>query len=109
MIGRIYMEIQNLTEQQAIDLYNSNFWETLSNFDRVQFQLFTERLCMPFDIYHKALEIVLKRAVFIHELVISHNLQQEFLGETPPPTLENIINLIPVEKRMIVHAYNPNN
>lgn len=103
------MEIQQFTEQQAIDLYKSGFWETLSDFERVQFQLFIERLCMPFTIYHKALETVLKRAVFTHELATPYNLQLEFLGETPPPTLDDIINLIPVEKRMLVHTYNPNN
>ena len=34
-----------------------------------KFQINEERLCVPFDVYQKAVEKTLNRAVFTHELI----------------------------------------
>lgn len=52
-----------LTERQAIDLYDSGFWESMTEEERVKFQLFEDRLCMPFPVFHAAVEEVLGRPV----------------------------------------------
>ncbi len=89
-------------------LYESGFWEEMSDYDRAKFQLFEDRLCMPFKVFHAAIESVLGRPVFVHELG-SNLLQSEFLGMREPPTLDEIVSLIPEDKRMIVSIHNRNN
>lgn len=87
----------DITEEEAKKLYVEGFWETLSFYEKVKFQLFQRRLCMPFSIFQEAMEKTLKRPVYTHEFTSSNveNLRKEFLKEKESPTLEEIINLIP--------------
>lgn len=48
-----------LTYEQAIEKANTSWWEKASNLDIVAFQLFEDRLCMPFSAFHAAIEQVL--------------------------------------------------
>lgn len=57
-----------MTKKEAIELYNMKCWNQLTLKEIAEFQLFEERLCMPFDVFHYALEKTLGRPVFIHEL-----------------------------------------
>jgi len=92
-----------MTKEQAIKLAESRFWEDMTNYDIAKFQLFEDKLCMPFEIFHKAIEEVLGRPVFIHEFGLNREgLKKELLGEKESPSLEDIINLIPKNKRVIV-------
>lgn len=84
-----------MTRKQALKLAETKFWETMSDKDIVMFQLFEERLCMPFDRFQEALQAVLNRPVFTHELAFADALRKEVLGEKPAPTLEEIMNLLP--------------
>jgi len=45
-----------LTKEQAIALAKTEFWVDLSYEERAMFQLFEKRLCMPFDVFHEAIE-----------------------------------------------------
>jgi hypothetical protein len=92
-----------MTKKQAIALAESKFWETMSFRERAMFQMFEEKLCMPFSVIHEAIEKTLGRPVFTHEFGLNFDgLKKELLGEANPPTFEEILNLIPEEKRMIV-------
>lgn len=92
-----------MTEEQAIKLAESGWWKDKSSEDIVKFQLFEEKLCMDFSDFRKALGDVLKRPVYIHELGFNYDgICKEFLGEKEKPTLQEIINLIPEVKRVIV-------
>jgi len=92
-----------MTRYEAIKLYESKFWESLSLQKRAIFQMFEDRLCMPFDIFHEAVEKTLGRPVFTHEFGFNRDgLKKELLGEAPTPSFEDIINLIPEDKRHIV-------
>lgn len=92
-----------MTEEQAVKLYESKFWEKLGYKERAKFQLFEPRLCMPFDVFHEAIEKTLGRPVYTHEFGMNwKGLQKELMGEIPSPSLEDIINLIPEDKRIIV-------
>lgn len=93
---------KKITGKQARELYNSEFYKKLSHYDIVKFQLFEPMLCMPFDIFHEAVEKVLKRPVFTHEFAFIDSLKKEFLGEKTPPTFKEIMDLIPEDKRIIV-------
>lgn len=92
-----------MTKKQAIKLYKSKFWEKMSDYDKVKFQLFENRLCMPFEIFHAAIEKVLKRPIWTHEFASSNieNIRKEFLGEKPAPSMQEIIELIPEANRII--------
>ena len=92
-----------MTKEQALALADSKFWETMTDREKTTFQLFEERMCMPFDVFHEALEKTLKRPVFTHELGLNYEgLKAELVGEKAAPSFEEIINLIPKEKRILV-------
>ena len=93
-----------LTREQAIKLYDSEWWKNCSDREIVGFQLFTRRLCLPFSEFHRAVEAVLGRPVRIHEFGSNGKLKEEFLGEKPTPTFEEIMSLIPKEKLVLVFA-----
>lgn len=90
-----------MTKEEAIKLFKSEFWKDLSYKEIAIFQLFEDRLCMPFGIFHEAIEKTLNRPVFTHEFGLNREgLKKELLGESPSPTFEDIINLIPKNKRI---------
>lgn len=94
----------NLTQEQAIKLAESNWWETKTDYELVRFQLFESRLCMPFSRFHEAIEKVLDRSIFTHEFGLNYEgLVLEFLGEKEAPTMDEIINLIPEDKRILIN------
>ncbi len=93
-----------MTKKQAIKLGESKWWEGLSNQDIVMFQLFEKKMCMPFGRFHEAIEAVLGRLVWTHEFARLGNLQKEFLGDKPAPTEQEIMNVIPEDKRLIIQV-----
>ena len=97
--------MKQLTTEQAILFSESQIWVEWSNEEIVKLQLFQDKLCVPFSRFHEAISKVLDRSVFTHEFTTSNieNLIKEFLGEKPKPTFEDIINLIPEEKRIILN------
>jgi hypothetical protein len=68
-----------------------------------KFQIMEDRLCVPFKIFHEAVVKTLGRPVFDHELGLNREgLIKELFHGAPAPTLEEIINLIPEEKRALI-------
>ncbi|MCD5380846.1 hypothetical protein LR004_02865, partial [Candidatus Gracilibacteria bacterium] len=81
----------------------SKEWAQWSDRQIVDFQLFQKRLAVPFDKFHSALEKVLDRPVFTHEFGMNYDgIVSEYLGESNPPSLEDILNLIPEKKRILI-------
>lgn len=69
-----------------------------------EFQMEQYRLCMPIDVFMKALSDTLGRPVYTHELGLNREgLMKELRGEKEPTALEEIINLIPEDKRIVIH------
>jgi hypothetical protein len=94
-----------MTKEKAIAMAESGWWKDLDSIDIVSFQLFEERLCMDFGDFQLALEDALGRPVFTHELGLNvEGIKQEFLGKKPKATFEEILNLIPEEKRVVIVA-----
>jgi hypothetical protein len=92
-----------MTLEQAVALHDSGFWKQMDYRERAMFQMFEERLCMPFDVFHEAVEKTLGRPVFTHEFGLNADgIRKELLGERPAPSMEDILNLIPADKRVIV-------
>ena len=95
--------MRQITKAEAIRIYRSKVWEKWSNDKIVKHQLLQKRLMMDFSKFHEAIEKVLNRPVYTHEFGLNYEgLIQEWLGTKKAPTLEEIINLIPEEKRIII-------
>lgn len=94
--------MKELTREQAIALGESEFWKTMTPRDIADFQLNTRLLCMPFEIFHEAVEVALGRPVFTHEFAYSDNLRAELYGDKSAPTFEEIMSLIPADKQIVI-------
>jgi hypothetical protein len=91
---------QSIGRARAVTLYENQWWLGRSAREIAKFQLCTVELCLPFEIFHRALEAALERSVWMHEFGFNvDGLIQEFLDERDPPTLEEILALIPPDKR----------
>ena len=73
-----------MNKEEAIKLAESRWWENKTAEEIVEFQLFEDRLCMPFANFHKAIEEALGRPVWTHEFADRAGLQAEFHGERQP-------------------------
>ncbi|MBR4757397.1 MAG: hypothetical protein IK084_01175 [Bacteroidaceae bacterium] len=95
--------MEQLTEKQAIAFHDSEVWKDWTSRQIAEFQLEQDRLCIPFDVFHKAMEETLGRPVWTHEFAFSRDeLRKEMYGEKPTPSFEEIINLIPANKRTLI-------
>lgn len=94
--------MNSIGKEAAIALSKTNWWERRTPREIVEFQMFTNELSMPFDKFHEATEKALDRPVWTHEFADIERLQQEFLGDKPPPSMEDIINMIPEDKRLLI-------
>lgn len=93
----------NVTKDQAIELSKSEFWKELTHRQIAEFQLTEDLLCMPFSVFHEAVEKTLGRPVYTHEFGLNRDgLISEMLGDRKAPTLQEIIDLIPAEKRIVI-------
>lgn len=94
-----------MTKESAIALAESKFWEGMTHRQIAEFQMCENKLCMPFSVFHEAIEKTLGRPVFTHEFGLNlQGLKDELFNGKQAPTLEEIINLIPEDKRLIVCA-----
>ena len=95
--------MKQLSKEEAIEFYESDKWKEWPARAIAGFQLFQEKLCVPFDVFHEAIEKALNRPVWTHGFGLNHDgLIAEYLGQSPAPTFEEIMNMIPEEKRIIV-------
>ena len=95
--------MKQLTKEQAIKFGENKCYENMSYRQIAEFQMEQDRLCMPFDIFHEAIEKTLGRPVFTHEFALNREgLKKELFGEKQPPTFEEILGLIPQEKLILI-------
>jgi len=98
-----YKAIIQLTKEQAIEFAKSEAWKDMSYRQRAEFQICQDKLCMPFNIFHEALEETLNRSVYTHELGLNYaGLMAELFEGKEPPTFQEIMEMIPAEKRIII-------
>lgn len=94
--------MKQLTKEQAIAFADNKCWESMNYRQRAEFQMEQDRLCMPFDVFHEAMEKTLGRPVFTHEFAFRDEIRKELYGEKEPPTFEEICALIPEEKLIVI-------
>jgi len=94
---------QSIGKEKAIELAKSGWWKGRPAKEVAKFQLFTGELAMDFGDFHAALEEALGRPVWTHELAMNFDgIAMELIGEKDAPTMEELIGLIPSEKRILV-------
>jgi hypothetical protein len=94
----------SIGKEKAIQLYETEWWKEKSYREIAKFQLFTAELCCPFDVFHEAVEKSLGRPVFTHEFGLNYDgICKEFLGEKEPPTMNEIVHMIPQEKLIVIN------
>lgn len=94
-----------MTKEEAIRMADSGWWIELPIEEAARFQLFEPRLCMPFSDFHGGVEKLLKRPVFTHEFAFSDKpggLREEALGIAPMRSFDDILRLLPEDKRIVV-------
>jgi len=97
-----WSELQ-LSQDEAILFAESKAWEPMTHRQRAEFQLYQHRLCMPFDVFQEAIEKSLGRGVWTHEFALNYaGLQRELRGEVGAPSMQEIVEMIPGEKRIVV-------
>lgn len=94
--------MQQLSKEQAIKFHESALHEQWTHEQVVRFQLFQDKLCMPFSRFHEAISEVLGRDIMTHEFARSDYLREEYLGVRAMPTIEEVMEQIPEDKRMII-------
>ena len=94
--------MRQFTKEEAKAFYDNKCYEGMSYMDIAKFQIEQKRLCVPFNLFHEAMEKALGRPVFTHEFAFADSLRKELYGEKEPPTFEEICALIPKEKLMLI-------
>jgi len=61
--------MQQLTREEAIAFADAKKWETMSKKEIAKFQMEQRLLCMPFDVFHEAVEHTLGYPVFTHQMI----------------------------------------
>jgi len=102
-IEKLYEGVEQMTSQQAIAFGQSRVWEEWTPEQICRLVLFQKCLPVPFSAFHEAIETCLGRPVFTHEFGMNYvGIVKEFLGENPKPTLDEIFELIPADKRILI-------
>ena len=91
-----------MPKDEAVALGKTDWWKTRTADEIVRFQLFEERLCMDFGDFQMAVQEALGRPVWTHEFADDERLKAEFLGDREPPTMQEILDMIPEAKRIVV-------
>ena len=94
--------MKQLTKEQAIVFCENECYKGMTYRQIAEFQMEQDKLCMPFDVFHEAIEKTLGRPVFTHEFAFREELRKELYGEKEPPTFEEICALIPEEKLILI-------
>ena len=93
---------EQLTKKQAQYLNDVGAWWDWTDEQVVRFQLFQKKLAMPSYRFHEALEVVLKRGIYLREYSQRDKLCEEYLQSNTMPTFQEIIQMIPEDKRFII-------
>ena len=95
--------MKQLSKKEAVAFAENEAWKEWDHEQVVRFQLFQKKLCVDFGRFHEALENVLGRPVWTHELGMNYQgIVEEYLGMREKPSFEDILEMIPEEKRIII-------
>jgi len=94
--------MKQLTKEQAISFAESKSYEGMSSKEIAEFQINQEKMCMPFEIFHEAVEKTIGRPVFTHEFGMNfEGIKDEIMNGAEPPSFDEIMSLIPKGKLIV--------
>ncbi len=99
----------SIGSERAIAIAKTRWWEGKTPRQIAAVALFTEELCCDFHVLHEAVEKSLGRPVFTHEFGSGgfDRICEEFLGLRPAATMDEILALIPADKRIVIVTDEP--
>ncbi len=80
-----------MTREEAIAFAESEQWKGLTEKQRACLQLSEDCLCMPFGVFHAAVESALGRPVWTHEFANRESLVAELSGTIGPATMADVM------------------
>jgi hypothetical protein len=86
----------------AIEIAESGLCSELDSDVLALAQLYNDHLFCKFDLFHTAVEELLGRGVWTHEFADIERLRNEAAGIIPSPSVQEIMEMIPEEKRIVV-------
>jgi len=92
----------NIGKEKAVAFSKTKWWEGQSARTIALVQMKIAELCCDFPVFHTALEEALGHPVFTHEMGIPEQMEhlyKELTGEAGPKTFDEVLALIPEEKR----------
>lgn len=63
--------VEQLTKEEAIEFHDSGKWKEMSFKQKAVLQMSQEKPCMPFDVFHEAVEKTIGRPVFTYEFAVN--------------------------------------
>ena len=72
---------KELSKKEALSFYNSGQWKNWPDKKLALFQLRQDKLSIPFDVFHKAVEGAIGRPVWTHEFANPKKLIEAIEGE----------------------------
>lgn len=98
--------MSEFTSQDAIEFAEKEKWRDMTYEQRAKFQMSHGLSCMPFDKFHEAVEKTLDRPVYTHEFGLNwEGLKSELFDGKEPPSMEELIDMLPPDKTMVVVTY----
>ncbi len=96
--------MKQITKIQALNIFHNEKWKRWTDYQKVKFQLYQDRLCMPYTEFRKALTVVFGRSIWSHELSSSNinSMIKEFEKKRKAPTFTEILELIPKDKAIVI-------
>lgn len=96
-------EVISIGKEAAIALAETGWWKSRTHREIARKQLFTTELVCDFSVFHEAVEKALGRPVFTHEFSVNlDGIRDEFLVNGTAPVMDEIIEMIPEDKRLLV-------
>lgn len=68
---------KHLSIDESVELYNSGWWKQITMQRAAFLQLHQEKICMPWEVFHDYLEILLERPIFTHKFADFDKLKKE--------------------------------
>lgn len=96
------MLTEDLAQETAVALYEASWWKSFGLQESAVLQLHQDRLCMPINKFKEALSFAFGRTIFSHELRDPDRLKAELSSLKKAPTFQEVLDMIPLEKRVVV-------
>jgi len=85
--------MKQFTKEQANKFYNEKCYEGMTHKEIAQFQINQNLLCIPFTVFHEAIEKTIGRSMSIKEFSINFdNIKANIMNGNKPTSLTYIIN-----------------